>query len=139
MGTLFNQAPRNYDRKESSKIILDEIDMIKDMSLKTGLTVSEVIETCKMLELRRKNNLYVMNGDAFDEQIAGIGELIKEFVETFRVAFAVSTINDSPSALEAIAMSLGYDNPCAIAGAIEQLSENIASGIDRYMDNQFDA
>lgn len=138
MGTLFNQSPRNYDRQESSKIISNEIDMIKDISIKTGITVSEVIETCKMLEMRRKNNLYVHNGDAFDEQIAGIGELIVEFIESFKKAFAVDPIDDSPSALQSIAMSLGYEYPCAIANAISDFSEDVTFKIDEYMEKRFD-
>lgn len=44
-----------------------------------------------------------------------------------------------PGYLEAISMSLGFQHMRDIAGAIEELSEKINDGIDRYMDNQFDA
>jgi hypothetical protein len=37
-----------------------------------------VISASRVLELKRQNELYVNNGDAFDEQIAGIGELLQK-------------------------------------------------------------
>jgi len=40
-----------------------------------------VVDTYKMLELRRKNNMYLDNEDTFDEQMEGFGNLIKEFIE----------------------------------------------------------
>jgi len=137
MGTLFEQSPRNWCKRDSSSIVLNEIKLMHDLALKTGKTYGEVLETCKMLEMRRKNDLYVSNGDNFDEQMAGFGKLLKHFNETFRRAFAVNSANSSPSALEAIAMSLGYESHSAIAEAISSIAENIACGIDRYMDNQF--
>ena len=54
------------------------------------------------------------------------------FARAFGVQPSEYTLQKTPGFLEAIAMSLGYENTCAIAGAIE-------NGIDRYMDNQFDA
>jgi len=127
MGTLTEQTPRKYARHESTKIILNEIDKIKAISLQTGLTVSEVINTCKMLEMRRKNNLYVMNGDAFDEQMAGIGKLFEEFLQYFKIAFAVSPTGHECSALEAIAMTLGHKNSSPIADAIDKIADAIDS------------
>lgn len=127
MGTLFNQSPRNYDRCESSKKIVSEIEMIQNISSKTGLTVDQVINTCTMLEMRRKNNLYVMNGDAFDEQISGIGKLMEDFIQAFKAAFVVTDLNDRPTALEAIAMTLGYDNPCPIADSIDCVANQLES------------
>jgi hypothetical protein len=81
MGTLFNQLPRNYYRVESEEDIISEIEQFKEIQKKTGITYENVIETCKMLELRRQNNLYADNGDAFDEQMGGFGELLKNYLE----------------------------------------------------------
>ena len=127
MGTLFNQSPRDYCHVDRKKQIIEHIHYLKEIQKETGLSYEQVINTCNMLELRRKNDLYVKNGDAFDEQIAGIGELLKDFIEYFRAAFAVSTYNDTPSALEAIAITLGYSQNSPIASAIESLSESISN------------
>ncbi|CCQ64077.1 conserved hypothetical protein [Crocosphaera watsonii WH 0402] len=40
--------------------------------------MSDVIAAKSALEQERSNNLYVKNGDTFDEQMAGFGELIQE-------------------------------------------------------------
>ncbi|MCO5250721.1 MAG: hypothetical protein M9949_04780 [Candidatus Kapabacteria bacterium] len=94
MGTLFEQKPRNYHSCDKIEDVISEIEALKDIQKKTGLTYDQVLETCKMLELRRKNTLYVENGDTFDEQMGGFGELFKDFNER------ISTY------LDAIAMAL---------------------------------
>jgi hypothetical protein len=131
MGTLFNQSPRDWHRQDRAKSIISDIDYLKEIQAKTGLSYDQVISTCNMLELRRKNDLYVANGDAFDEQMAGFGELLKEFIEAFKKAYNVSLHDDYPSALEAIAMTLGYEHPSAIGLAIEYASDNICTKIDQ--------
>jgi len=49
--------------------------------LKLKINKNIVVDTYKMLELRRKNNMYLDNEDTFDEQMEGFGNLIKEFIE----------------------------------------------------------
>jgi len=79
MGTLFDQSAR-----ESCHV--NELDLeifIKnaiDLSRGSKITVSEVIEAKKVLELERRNNLAKRNGDAFDEQMAGLGTLLQNLI-----------------------------------------------------------
>ncbi len=82
MGTLFKQEPRNFHRIENSEKLIEQIEILKKVQKKTGLTYEQVIDTCKMLELRRRNNLYADNGDIFDEQMTGFGELLQELIST---------------------------------------------------------
>ena len=77
MGTLSNQETRNHIRVEASA--LDEfISSAVKLAQKHKIHVSDVISASRVLELSRSNDLYVNNGDAFDEQIAGIGELLQK-------------------------------------------------------------
>ena len=77
MGTLFEQRPRDYYHI-GSKDIKDFLDEVVDIASDHELPVHDVIYAIEVLELRRKNNLYAWNGDAFDEQMAGFGELFQE-------------------------------------------------------------
>lgn len=76
-----------------------------------------------MLELQRKNNLYVANGDAFDEQLAGFGDLIKEYFYCFKQAYGVTDSDDAPCFLEGIAMGLGMGDT-SIKDAIYNLKSD---------------
>ena len=40
-----------------------------------------VLAAVGVLELRRQNDLYVDNGEVFDEQIGGIGRLLQQIIE----------------------------------------------------------
>jgi len=48
--------------------------VVKELAKKHKLTTTEIINGLKVLELQRRNDLFVANGDIHDEQIAGIGE-----------------------------------------------------------------
>ena len=48
------------------------------LSKKHKISTNEVIHAVEVLELRRKNDLYVANGDTFDEQMAGLGNLLQD-------------------------------------------------------------
>ena len=76
MGTLFNQPPRKM-LSISENDIENEIETIKLMMDKYGITFLEAKEVLLLLEKKRKNDLYVVNGDIFDEQMHGIGELLQ--------------------------------------------------------------
>lgn len=77
MGTLFNQPERKYQRVSSDH--LDSfLQDIASLSKKHGISVSDAIAAARVLELSRQNDLYVSNGDIFDEQVAGIGELLEK-------------------------------------------------------------
>ncbi len=83
MGTLFDQEPRNYRHQDHPDTIKDEIDTLKSISRETKLTYDQVINTCRLLELRRKNDLSVNNMDIHDEQLGGFGELILKFINAY--------------------------------------------------------
>lgn len=78
MGTLFKQEPRNDYRVDDLPEFLEEaVKLAKQHSI----PVSDVIAAKQALELERRNNLYRANGDAFDEQLAGLGEIVKSIAE----------------------------------------------------------
>jgi len=76
MGTLFKQEPRR-----SHDIDIEYIDHFLGQAVKLAkkhkISVGDVMKAYKVAEAKRANDLYMANGDAFDEQIAGIGELIR--------------------------------------------------------------
>ncbi len=76
MGTLYDQPNRDYREVEAEsdlEIVLKE--MIR-LSKEHGVSVADVIATANVMELKRRNNLFVDNGNIFDEQIAGIGQTL---------------------------------------------------------------
>jgi hypothetical protein len=76
MSTLFDQPQRKFYTVNFSEI--DEfLSSASKLSKKHGISITEVIAAKTALELERRNDLYAANGDAFDEQIAGIGELLQ--------------------------------------------------------------
>lgn len=81
MGTLFDQESRGkHDGVNQTellfrlKILMDEHDM----------SMANAIEFMKVLEMNRTNNLYRNNGDAWDEQIAGIGKILENISDAIR-------------------------------------------------------
>jgi len=83
MGTLFKQSPRNGHYCYNEEAIIKEIDKLKRIAVKTDISYADAVKTVKVLELRRSNDLYLSNGDTFDEQIAGIGEILKDFTDAY--------------------------------------------------------
>jgi hypothetical protein len=77
MGTLFNQSPRNYREYNENKIG-EFLETVLKLSQKYKIPTNEIIHAVEVLELRRKNDLYVANGDTFDEQMAGLGNLLQD-------------------------------------------------------------
>src|SRR5271168_4511092 len=70
MSTLFEQPPRRRDEVEISE--LDEfLTTALELAKKHKIDISDVIAASRVLQLKRAANLYVANGDAFDEQMAG--------------------------------------------------------------------
>ena len=83
MGTLTNQAPRNHRKVQLDEFLTDAVKLAE----KHKIAVSDVIAASQALEFRRRNDLYVDDGDAFDEQIGGIGALLQQLcsaVENFK-------------------------------------------------------
>ena len=77
MGTLFNRKPRGYRDCDENKI-REFIETVLKLSKEYKIPTNEVIHAVEVLELRRQNDLYVDNGDTFDEQMTGFGSLIQD-------------------------------------------------------------
>lgn len=76
MGTLTSQEPRDY-KEISLKALEHEIEEVLSLAKKHKIEAASVIEIKRVMEMRRKNDLYVFNGDVHDEQMKGIGELLE--------------------------------------------------------------
>lgn len=81
MGTLFKQEPRPY-YANSIDDIDEQIKIMGALSKAHKIPLDQVISIAHVLELRRANDLYAYNGDAFDEQMQGFGELLQELIYT---------------------------------------------------------
>jgi hypothetical protein len=79
MGTLFTQEPRPY-YAVSMDDLDDQINIMGALSKAHKISLDQVISISHVLELERANNLYAYNGDAFDEQLCGFGELLQELI-----------------------------------------------------------
>ena len=75
MGTLLEQKPRNYKSVEIEQVE-ERLKEFKDIADVNKVSLSDVIATAKILELERRNNLFVANGDIHDEQMSGLGEIL---------------------------------------------------------------
>jgi len=76
LGTLFSQSERNYRRVSATDVDDFLADVLK-IAKKHNVSVTDVLSAKSALEAERRNDLYVANGDAFDEQIGGIGQLLQ--------------------------------------------------------------
>jgi len=78
MPTLFEQPAR-----KSHSINYDDVLFLmreyERFSEEYEIPFEVFIRAYEMLEMRRKNDLYQNNGDAFDEQMSGFGELFESF------------------------------------------------------------
>lgn len=79
MGTLFKQEPRPFYAVGMDDID-DQIKLMGALSKAHKIPLDKVISIAHVLELRRANDLYAYNGDAFDEQMQGFGELLRELM-----------------------------------------------------------
>jgi len=80
MGTLFNQEPRSYCKPLEGEAY-DLIDEIERVGSETAKSFDQVLDVYKILEQRRKNDLAVQNGDIWDEQMHGFGELLQSLID----------------------------------------------------------
>lgn len=83
MGTLSSQPARDYLRVSPGMVTSFLKDAVK-IANECGVTVSDVIEAERVLQMDRQNSLSVRNGDVLDEQLAGFGELIRELIDAVR-------------------------------------------------------
>lgn len=86
MGTLFNQPPRDLGFTDLQSL---EDDLVKylDIAKKLKVPLSDVISAARVCEMKRANTLYVDNGDAWDEQLSGLGTILLRLTE------AIETMN----------------------------------------------
>jgi hypothetical protein len=76
MGTLHNQPERDHKRVASGDLD-DFLGSAVKLAAKHKIAVSDVIAAKQALESERRNDLYVANGDVFDEQVSGIGLILE--------------------------------------------------------------
>ena len=76
MGTLHDQKPRNY-KTVISQDAKDLIDEILDVAEATNVSFDEALRVYELLEQKRKTDCFVDNGDIWDEQISGIGQILE--------------------------------------------------------------
>lgn len=77
MGTLFDQPVRKRHQIDSEELLY-EIETIKYVAKKSRLDIDKVIDIYKAASINRFIDCYVSNGDVFDEQMAGFGEILNE-------------------------------------------------------------
>jgi hypothetical protein len=81
MGTLYDQLPRASRENDLSEI--DKFfEQVTKLAKKYNMTNNDVIEGFKVLETRRKNNLYLDNGNIHDEQMSGMGNEISNIAHS---------------------------------------------------------
>jgi hypothetical protein len=83
METLLNQPSRNQryiDMADINEFLSGAAELAKEYNI----TVADVIRAHQALELARRNNLYIDNGDAFDWQVARISALLQDLVDATR-------------------------------------------------------
>lgn len=88
MGTLYDQPHRNYrgiEAEHDLDVVLKE--MIR-LSKEYGVSVTDVIALANVMELKRRNSLFVDNGNIFDEQMAGIGHILDS------ISSAIESLNN---------------------------------------------
>jgi hypothetical protein len=76
MGTLFKQSERRYRdiTEENCREYCDNVGINFGNITETA----DVIALLKVMEYSRRTDVMVDNGDRWDEQIAGIGEILKD-------------------------------------------------------------
>ena len=81
MGTMSKQPERN-DHAVSVAQLQDFIDIIAEVAKTSKVSPELVVAAARVLEMRRTNDLRAANGDIFDEQVAGLGELLERIAES---------------------------------------------------------
>ena len=75
MGTLLKQTERDYS-------LLDKDTVAQFLSsYKLEQTDGNTLKAIEILEYERRTNFMVNNGDRWDEQVAGLGEILMDIKE----------------------------------------------------------
>ena len=83
MGTLFEQNERELYPVEE-RHLLSASDMILEVSAEKNIDPAIVAEIYKAEVMNRFITCYVNNGDRFDEQMAGLGEIMQKISDSIK-------------------------------------------------------
>ncbi len=83
MGTLGNQ-PKRPHKKITPDHLEDFLNWLEEIAKKRGISLSDAIQAAKVLEMRRRNDLFVTHGDYLDEQAGGFGDIARELVDAIK-------------------------------------------------------
>ena len=81
MGTLFDQAPRKrfyFDYKE----VLLMTELIKGVMKESGFEFDQVMRVYEYMQKDRELNISIDGGDTRDEQLAGFGQMLREYLDS---------------------------------------------------------
>jgi hypothetical protein len=115
MGTVTDQPPRSLLPVSNRDVELFIDDAIR-LSKQKSISLSDVLTAFHIKELERQNTLSVHNGNIYDEQMMGLGELL----EKTNKQLASLTWAISNSELEGGALA---DALFAVADAIQSSSQ----------------
>ena len=85
MGTLHSQPERDFKRVTQFDIE-EKILRIQAVSKVTGISFDQALRVWELQEQIRRNDLFVANGDIWDEQIGGIGDAIERIGSALEVS-----------------------------------------------------
>lgn len=87
MGTLFSQSERYYRFIDDSDLY-GAVACIKQIAERADITFDQALEVWRLLEQKRATDVHVDDRDRWDEQIAGIGEILDRIATTMHEASA---------------------------------------------------
>ena len=76
------QQPPRVRRDIKTYHIQEEIELIKKVSKAEKMSISEVLETLRLLEYRRRTDIMIDNFDAVDENIDGTYDVFHKISES---------------------------------------------------------
>jgi len=80
MGTLKEQPVRrtlNISKEQHVRFV----EEIASVASETGISIENVLKAREIMELSRRNDLFVANGDIHDEQMSGFGDLLENLTQ----------------------------------------------------------
>nr|WP_321405863.1 hypothetical protein [uncultured Carboxylicivirga sp.] len=80
MGTLKEQPVRqtlNISVEDNIRFL----EELKEIESATGYSINTILESRKIMEYSRRNDLFVANGDIHDEQMSGLGDLLENLTQ----------------------------------------------------------
>lgn len=104
MGTLFDQLKRNY-REITPSVLSDFLNKIGGLKDEYSLTTDQALHIYEILLKERELDIKINDFDIKDEQLAGFGELLREFNYSLGQAIDIyheshhGNLNDKPEIL----------------------------------------